>query len=65
MTNLSVAVLTGGHFSHVRPSIDVFNGLDRIDAYAHHFDQWLFGAANDSFRDNGLLWCADRSLTAA
>ena len=54
MSNLSVAVLTGGHFFHVRPFIDFFNGIDGIDAYVHHFDQWLFGAGNDSFMDNGL-----------
>lgn len=54
MSNLSVAVLTGGHFYHVRPFIDFFNGLEGIDAYVHHFDQWLFGAGNDSFMADGL-----------
>ena len=25
-----------------------------VDAYVHHFDQWLFGAGNDSFMADGL-----------
>lgn len=41
MSQISVAVLTGGHKFHVRPFIDFFNGLDGVDAYVHHFDDWL------------------------
>ena len=54
MSNLSVAVITGGHFFHVRPFVDFFNGLEGIDGYVHHFDQWLFGAGNDSLMEDGL-----------
>ena len=41
MKPLSVAVLTGGHKFHVRPFIDFFNALDGVDAYVHHFNDWL------------------------
>ena len=41
MKPLSVAVLTGGHKFHVRQFIDFFNGLDGVDAYVHHFNDWL------------------------
>ena len=41
MKPLSVAVLTGGHKFHVRPFIDFFNGLDGVNAYVHHFNDWL------------------------
>ena len=41
MKPLSVAVLTGGHKFHVRPFIDFFNGLDGVNAYVFHFNDWL------------------------
>ena len=53
MTNLSVAVLTGGHSVHVRPFVDFWNGLEGIDAYVQHFEQWLTAAGNDSFTAEG------------
>ena len=55
MSRLSVAVLTGGHRFHVRPFIDFFNGLDGVDAYVHHFNDWLTPSGIDDHP-----WFAER-----
>ena len=50
MSELSVAVLTGGHRHHVLQFIDFFTSLDGVDAYVFNIKDWLTPSGIDDRR---------------
>ncbi len=50
MSELSVAVLTGGHRHHVVQFIDFFTSFDGVDAYVFNINDWLTPSGIDDRR---------------
>ena len=50
MSELSVAVLTGGHRHHVLQFIDFFTSLDGVNAYVFNIKDWLTPSGLDDRR---------------
>ena len=50
MSQLSVAVLTGGHRHHVVQFIDFFTSFDGVDAYVFNINDWLTPSGIDDRR---------------